>query len=104
MIALLSIFASGALSDFQTTDMDAITLATHRLRKLLSQADAVNGDELVDAVIDADTLPMLVGFLDLDDYPKLQFEAAWCLTNIASGLWLIFCQVSLPWLMNADIR
>ena len=36
-------------------------------------------------MIDAGCVPTLVGFLDFDDDPKLQLEAGWALTNIASG-------------------
>ena len=39
----------------------------------------------IDAVIEAGIVPQLVHFLHAFDEPKLQFEAAWTLTNIASG-------------------
>ena len=36
-------------------------------------------------MINAGCLPYLVQCLGADDNPKLQFEAAWALTNVASG-------------------
>jgi importin subunit alpha-1 len=54
--------------------------AVKDLRRLLS----VERNPPVDLVIDAGALPYLVAFLTNDDYPRLQFEAAWALTNIAS--------------------
>ena len=35
--------------------------------------------------IDGNLVPRFIQFLSRDDLPKLQFEAAWCLTNVASG-------------------
>jgi len=51
------------------------------LRKLLSLID----NPPIQSVIDANLLPVLLSLVGRTDFPRLQFEVLWCLTNIASG-------------------
>eukprot|EP00128_Syssomonas_multiformis_P019001 Colp12_sorted_trinity150504_noHs@5030 len=55
--------------------------ATKECRKLLSKEKGPP----IDDVISSGVLPHLVSFLQCHDQPDLQFEAAWTITNIASG-------------------
>ena len=68
---------ASAGSDNPVVQLNAVQSA----RKLLSS----DRNPPIDALIESGILPILVRCLESHDNPSLQFEAAWALTNIASG-------------------
>ncbi|CAK8563753.1 unnamed protein product [Lathyrus sativus] len=69
---------AGVCSDESSAQVEATIL----FRKLLS---IERNPPPIDKVIQSGVVPRLVEFLAREDFPRLQLEAAWALTNIASG-------------------
>ena len=64
-----------------TKDSDQLFSAVQSIRKMLSR----ERNPPIDDVIKANLVQSLVKYLGNSEHPTLQFEAAWALTNIASG-------------------
>jgi hypothetical protein len=59
----------------------------------------------IDDAIAAGAVPLLAKLLENDDTPATQFEAAWALTNIASGTTdHTACIVNTPGLISSFVR
>lgn len=68
-------------ADVDSQEATAQLRGTSAIRRLLS----IDREPPVDAVIQSGAIPKLVSLLSRNDSQGLQFEAAWALTNVASG-------------------
>eukprot|EP01156_Anaeramoeba_ignava_P022702 Anaeramoba_ignava/c20959_g1_i4.p1 GENE.c20959_g1_i4~~c20959_g1_i4.p1 ORF type:complete len:484 (-),score=170.22 c20959_g1_i4:446-1897(-) len=64
-----------------SSDIKECLDSTTKIRRMLS----METNPPIQAIIESGVVSRLVEFLSLDDHPDIQFEAAWALTNVASG-------------------
>lgn len=69
------------LESLRSSESERHLFAAQGLRKLLS----IEHQPPIQEVIDAGAVPILIEWIQRFDFPQLQFESAWALTNVASG-------------------
>lgn len=70
-----------AMQQLRSADIAAHLAGSSYIRKVVS----VERDPPIQEAVDVGAIPYLVQFLDVDAHPQLQLEAAWALSNMASG-------------------
>ncbi|KAK1385089.1 Importin subunit alpha [Heracleum sosnowskyi] len=73
----LPALVTGVWSDDENVRLEATT----QFRKILS----IERNPPIQEIVVSGVVPRFIEFLGRDEFPQLQFEAAWALTNIASG-------------------
>ncbi|XP_032525860.2 importin subunit alpha-1-like [Danaus plexippus] len=72
---------SEIVQGLKSSDLSVKTASARAARRMLSREQ----NPPITVMVNAGVIPPLVSSLDRDDCPDLQFEAAWAITNIASG-------------------
>lgn len=78
---IIQIILSLKNPDGSVASQENVFAAVQSVRKMLSR----ERNPPIDDVIKSNLVPSLVEFLSCEEHSALQFEAAWALTNIASG-------------------
>lgn len=69
------------VTGIRSSDYETQLMCTKHFRRLLS----LEVDPPIEEIVNTGVVPVFVEFLGRFDAPELQFEAAWAITNVASG-------------------